>query len=80
MHVQATDNFRKHLREAMERAGISQRELAERAATAHPGINRILQGKQVPTLDLADRIADAVGVPLHELLGKNIGKNSRKAG
>lgn len=73
--MQATDTFRKRLREAMHLAGISQRELAERAHTAHPGINRILQGKQVPTLDLADRIADAVGVPLAELLGKN----SRKA-
>lgn len=74
--MQATDTFRLKLREAMEKIGISQRELAERAHTAHPGINRILQGKQVPTLDLADRIADAVGIPLHELLGKN----SRKAG
>lgn len=76
MNVQATDTFRIHLREAMNRAGISQRDLAEKVETGYPGINRILQGKQVPTLDLADRIADAIGIPLHELLGKN----SRKAG
>jgi len=66
--MQATREFRKRLRSAMESKNISQRELAEKVGTGHSGINRILQGKQVPTLDLADRLADAVGVALSELL------------
>lgn len=74
--MQAANTFRERLREAMNRAGISQRELAERADTGYPGINRILQGKQTPTIELADRLADAVGVPLSDLLGKK----SRRAG
>lgn len=71
MTVQATAMFRQRLREAMERKGVSQRELAERVGTQHPGINRILAGKQTPSLDLADRLADAVGVPLDQLLNNN---------
>lgn len=74
--MQAALTFRTRLREAMQAAGLSQRELAEKVGTGYPGINRILQGKQTPTLDLADRIADAVGMPLPKLLEKN----SRKAG
>lgn len=48
--------------------GLSQRELAKKANTSHSGVNRILQGGQVPTLDVADRLAEAVEMPLHELL------------
>lgn len=70
MHVQASANFRDRLREAMKKRGVSQRELAERARTSYAGINRILQGRQVPTIELADRLSDAVGVPLSKLLEK----------
>jgi transcriptional regulator with XRE-family HTH domain len=79
MPVQATNTFRIRLREAMEKAGISQRELAERANTSYPGINRILQGKQAPTLELADRLSDAVGVHLTDLLEKNSRRNPSRA-
>lgn len=68
MAVQAIPNFARNLRNALKKAGISQRELAERAGTAHPSVNRILSGKQTPTLDLADRLADAAGVKLADLL------------
>lgn len=74
--MQAAITFRARLREAMVAAGISQRELAERVGTGYSGVNRILQGKQTPTLDVADRLADAVGIPLPKLLEKN----SRRAG
>lgn len=69
--MQATDIFRIRLREAMEKAGLTQRDLADKAKTGYPGINRILQGKQVPTLELADRLAFAVGKPLQKLLSEN---------
>lgn len=74
--MQATRTFREKLRAAMRQRGVTQRELAERAETSYPGINRILQGKQAPTLELADRLADSLGIPLAEL----IGTKSRRAG
>lgn len=68
--MQATKRFRERLREAMDRAGLTQRELAVKTKTGYPGINRILQGKQTPTIELADRLADAIGVPLSELFSE----------
>lgn len=69
--MQATRMFRERLREAMERAGLTQRDLAKKVGAGYPGINRILQGKQNPTIEMADRLADAVGIPLPRLLEKN---------
>jgi transcriptional regulator with XRE-family HTH domain len=66
--MQAAKTFRLRLREAMEIKQISQRKLAEKAKTGYSGINRILQGEQTPTLEVADRLADAVGVRLVDLL------------
>jgi ribosome-binding protein aMBF1 (putative translation factor) len=70
MIMQAAKTFRRRLRKAMEENNISQRELAKRAKTGYSGINRILQGEQTPTLEVADRLADAVGKTLTELLPK----------
>ena len=77
MIVQATNTFRENLREAMDARGISQRDLAEKAGTGYPNLNRVLTGKQNVTLELADRLADALDLTLTELLGK---KSRRKAG
>jgi transcriptional regulator with XRE-family HTH domain len=79
MNVQAANTFRHQLREAMQRAGISQRQLAEKAETSYSGINRILQGHQAPTLELADRLADALGIPLISLLEKNSRRVAKSA-
>jgi transcriptional regulator with XRE-family HTH domain len=70
--MQATEMFRDRLRAAMVRTGVTQRELARRAETAQPFVNRVLQGRQTPSLDVADRLADAVGVTLAELLDQKI--------
>lgn len=77
MVVQATDTFRENLRQMMESRAISQRELAIKAGTGYPNLNRVLRGKQNVTLELADRIADALDISLTDLLVK---KNRRKAG
>jgi transcriptional regulator with XRE-family HTH domain len=77
MILQAPDTFRENLRDTMISRGISQRELAKKAGTGYPNLNRVLQGKQNVTLDLADRLADALDVTLTELLGK---KSRRRAG
>lgn len=57
-----------NLREAMSRGNWTQQELAD-----HVGINRsrvsdLLNGKSNPTLETMRKIADAVGVPLYQLL------------
>lgn len=75
--MQATNTFRDNLRTVMESRDISQRELAQKAGTGYPNLNRVLQGKQNVTLELADRIADALDISLTELLSKKI---RRKAG
>lgn len=53
----------------MLRLGISQRALASKLSTSQPHINKILKGDTQPSLELADRIADAVGVELSDLVG-----------
>lgn len=75
--MQATDTFRENLRQIIDTREISQRDLAKRAGTGYPNLNRVLQGKQNVTLELADRIADALDISLTELLSK---KNRRRAG
>lgn len=46
---------------ARRAAGLSQRELAERAGVPQPTIARIEAGKQVPRADTLARILDAAG-------------------
>jgi transcriptional regulator with XRE-family HTH domain len=65
--MNTTDNFRLRLRAAMLEKKLSQREVARKAATSYAGLNRILRGKQVPTLELAYRLAAAIGVSLSSL-------------
>lgn len=69
--MQASKTFRERLREAMDRAGLTQRDLAKKVGAGYPGINRVLQGKQNPTIEMADKLADAVGIPLSKLLENN---------
>jgi ribosome-binding protein aMBF1 (putative translation factor) len=79
MILQATSKFRLRLRNEMQLQGVSQRELAKRAGTSYAGINRILQGKQDPTLELADRLADALGMELAKFLEKSSAKRRKTA-
>lgn len=66
--MQADKRFRENLRAEMDRRGVSQRELAKKAKAGYPGLNRVLQGKQAPTIDFADRLADALGISLSDLI------------
>lgn len=47
--------------EARRRAGLSQRELAERAGTSQPAIARLEQGHASPTLATLERLVAAAG-------------------
>jgi DNA-binding XRE family transcriptional regulator len=67
--VPATKNFRINLRKVMEREGISQRELADRADLTFTHINRIIVGKSKnPSLDVCERLAKKVGLTLADLI------------
>jgi HTH-type transcriptional regulator/antitoxin HipB len=52
------------VRQLREAAGFSQEELARRIGTKQPGIARLERGSGMPTLDMLDRVALALGVEL----------------
>lgn len=62
--------FGERLRELREREGISQRELAKRSGETKSTIDRIENGGQVPGVDKAQALADALGVDIAVLTGR----------
>jgi transcriptional regulator with XRE-family HTH domain len=56
------------IRAARIHANLTQETVALRAETDRPSVVRIEQGQQSPTLDTLIRLADAIGVPLRELV------------
>lgn len=63
-----SENFRRNLRIALQARDLSQNELAEIAGLKGPYVNRVLQGKTVPSLAQCGRLAKAAGFPLIALL------------
>jgi transcriptional regulator with XRE-family HTH domain len=57
-----------HIRSARLHANLSQERLAELAGMDRQAINRIEQGHQSPILDNLLRIADALDIPLADLV------------
>jgi transcriptional regulator with XRE-family HTH domain len=57
------------VQEARRRAGLTQRELAERAGTSQAAIARIERGRQVPSLETLEKILHAAGLELRVDLG-----------
>ncbi len=53
------------LREARDRAGLSQRELARRAGTSQSVVARIELGQTSPSVSTLDRLLAAAGFELH---------------
>ena len=60
--------FRSQLQQEMTRRGISQYALAEASGIDRTYLIKLLQGKNAPTLAVAERLAEAVGVPLWRML------------
>ena len=60
--------FGSKLRDARNEAGLSQGDLAERVDLSRTSITNIEKGNQQPTLKLAVKLAEEVGVSLSELL------------
>jgi len=69
--VRALENFRENLREALEYLDVTQESLAEHSDLSRPYINRILAGKQEPSLPTCDQICDAIKIPLAKMLDEN---------
>lgn len=59
---------REIIRHRIER-GWTQKELAERAGTAQPNISRLENAVGKPSVAVLERVAGALGVPLHIHLG-----------
>ncbi len=64
----ALENFRENVSTVMSSKGISQRELARRVETSHPYIFRILHGEVEPSMPQCEKIAEAISVPLPDLI------------
>jgi transcriptional regulator with XRE-family HTH domain len=52
------------IRRSREWAGLSQRQLAERAGTSGPAISLYESGERIPRVDTLHRIVDATGASL----------------
>lgn len=62
------DIFKKNLRRALTAKHGLRSEVARRAGMAPNQIYRYLSGESTPSLDVLERLADALGVPASELL------------
>ncbi|MEK6589232.1 MAG: helix-turn-helix transcriptional regulator [Nitrospinota bacterium] len=58
------------VREARERQGLRQEDLAKKTGIARPNIVRIEQGRHIPTLTTLKKIADALGLDINSLMAQ----------
>jgi len=68
MQVKALENFRENVRTAMTELSLTQDVLADRARISRPYLNRVLAGKQEPSITVCDKISDALSVSFALLL------------
>jgi transcriptional regulator with XRE-family HTH domain len=59
------------LRAARESKGFSQEQLGVAAGSAAATISRLENGVRPPTLETVSKLADALGVPVSQLLEEN---------
>jgi len=64
------DSCANRLIETRKRLGLSQEDLAARIGTKGPAIGRYQRSKAQPTLEVATRLADALGVSLDYPTGR----------
>lgn len=67
--------FAKNVNSARDRAGLTIKDLADLVGIERSYLSRILHGHHSPSLDLMEKIANACGEPLFELLNPNMEKN-----
>lgn len=56
------------LRELRKRKGLTITELARRGEMERPNLSRIEHGKHRPSLETLERLSEALGVPVAELV------------
>jgi gp16 family phage-associated protein len=56
------ENFVHQIKARMEKLGMTHAQLAEAAGVSRAYIYRILDGKQTPSMEIADSIAEALGL------------------
>lgn len=66
--MDTTARFRINVNRSMKTQNVSQVELAKRTGVTRPHLNRVLNGVNLPSLELAAKIAEAIGVPLSDLV------------
>jgi transcriptional regulator with XRE-family HTH domain len=70
--------FAENLKACRTKAGLSQPQLAQAASVPIDSLRRWEQGKNVPGVDVARRLADAIGVTLDVLTADNDGDEEPK--
>lgn len=58
-----------HIRKARKDAGLTQNQLAARLAISYVNISQLERGERNPGVETLQRIADALDIPVGELLG-----------
>jgi transcriptional regulator with XRE-family HTH domain len=59
-----------NVKAARETAGLTQKQLGERAGIAPPHVSRLETGEHLPSLKTVKRVADSLGVEVADLLPK----------
>jgi transcriptional regulator with XRE-family HTH domain len=67
-HAEIVRTFARRLREVRMASGMTQAQLAREATITVPYVSRLENGNIAPGIDLAERLARALGVPVAELL------------
>lgn len=65
---QAAENFRFNVRALLDQRGLTITKLSGMCGVMRPGLSRILSNKEGVTLDRAEKIAKALGLPLSALI------------
>jgi transcriptional regulator with XRE-family HTH domain len=68
------------LKELRLRAGLTQEALARAAGVANDAVRKWERGKRTPLLDMAAKLADALGCTLDELAGRTPPAARKKGG
>ncbi|MGQ0548889.1 MAG: helix-turn-helix domain-containing protein [Armatimonadota bacterium] len=59
----------RRLKDLRAKLGLTANELATRSGIRRPNVTRLENGKHVPSLETLERLAEALGVPVTELVG-----------
>lgn len=65
------DNFRENLRSAIEKNGLTQRQLAEKSGVHYVTICNILAGRAEPSLTICEALAKAAKIKLPEIFAES---------